>query len=451
MRDPSSGSAPRRHARRRSPRATRAGRSPRAAAIRGTRSPKRRVAAPSATSGQVVAVAHVHLQPRAGPNCAGSAGCARARGGQQAVEVGEGFVELRQQFAVVLRRVADDAGRARQQQRHRAARRRQHRAREARRLRAVLARVAVGADLARILDRRAGRARGQPVDLQRARVVAAADRGRRRQRARVEVAQAARAADAELAVAFVVAVAQGDRVEVVPDAQQVRVPLPRTKRSGARRRVAASRDAARCRRRRPRRSRSRRTAARRRWPRRSSPSRPRATGALARQTSNGAGAMRLQRHAQVARIVVVRRIVAEAEHRQRVVAGQQRRGRRGVDVVHRQARRRNVARHRRHRPAHGLPGCSVSPPKPLDADLAAPAQPAAQRRGAMLQRGERVDQRGTGAAGAAPARLSNTSPASIEITACSTCQIVARIGEQALHHRRGEAVDEPLEMLRGRA
>src|SRR3546814_1165107 len=68
----------------------------------------------------------------------------------------------------------------------------------------------------------AGRARGQPVDLDHARVVAAADRGGRRQRMGVEVAEPARAAHAELAVALGVAVAEGDRVEVVPDPQQVR-------------------------------------------------------------------------------------------------------------------------------------------------------------------------------------------------------------------------------------
>src|SRR5690606_28503128 len=105
---------------------------------------------------------------------------------------------------------------------HRAARRRQHRTGEAGLLRAVLAWIAVGADLAWVFHRRAGRARGQPVDLDHARVVAAADRGGRGQAAHVEVAQPARAADAELAVTLGVAIAQGDRVEVVPDPQQVR-------------------------------------------------------------------------------------------------------------------------------------------------------------------------------------------------------------------------------------
>src|SRR3546814_4551582 len=47
----------------------------------------------------------------------------------QGVEVVEGLVELGQQFAHVRGGVADHAGGARQQQRHRAARRRQHRAR----------------------------------------------------------------------------------------------------------------------------------------------------------------------------------------------------------------------------------------------------------------------------------------------------------------------------------
>src|SRR5690606_29355987 len=87
---------------------------------------------------------------------------------------------------------------------------------------AVLARVAVGADLARVLQRRARGGGGQPVHLQHAGLVAAADRGRRRQALGREVAQPARAADAELAVALVVALAVGDRVQVVPDAQQVR-------------------------------------------------------------------------------------------------------------------------------------------------------------------------------------------------------------------------------------
>src|SRR3546814_9420976 len=93
-----------------------------------------------------------------GPKCGGSDGW-RARGADQGVEVVEGLVELGQQFAHMRGGVADHAGGARQQQRHRAARRRQHRAGEAGLLRAVLARVAVGADLARVLHRGAGRAR----------------------------------------------------------------------------------------------------------------------------------------------------------------------------------------------------------------------------------------------------------------------------------------------------
>ena len=83
------------------------------------------------------------------------------------------------------------------------------------------ARVGPGADLARVFDRDAGYAGGQPVDLQDAHAIAAADR----RGGRVAVARsrrdAARATAAEMAVAFVVTLAFVDRVHVVPQTQDV--------------------------------------------------------------------------------------------------------------------------------------------------------------------------------------------------------------------------------------
>ena len=78
-------------------------------------------------------------------------------------------------------------------------------------------------DLAGIVQRQPGHARGQPVHLHDAPPVAAADGGGRRLLGCVEGRETARPADAELAIALQVALALDDRVQVVPDPQQVRV------------------------------------------------------------------------------------------------------------------------------------------------------------------------------------------------------------------------------------
>src|SRR5262249_9058326 len=96
-----------------------------------------------------------------------------------------------------------------------------HGAGEVRRGRAVAARVTPGAELARILQRRARRARGEPVQLQYAPAVAAANRGRCRITGSEQAVHAGGTAAAELAVAFLLASAQVDRIEIIPHAQHV--------------------------------------------------------------------------------------------------------------------------------------------------------------------------------------------------------------------------------------
>src|SRR4249920_776085 len=96
-----------------------------------------------------------------------------------------------------------------------------HGPRERRRTRAVLARIAPGAELARILQRRPAHARRDPVHTQHTASVAHADRRRRGKPVGERAALAFGAAAAEFAVALGVAVARIDRVEVVPDAQYV--------------------------------------------------------------------------------------------------------------------------------------------------------------------------------------------------------------------------------------
>ena len=185
---------------------------------------------PFAAIGAVIAaigIADVDLQPRTGTQSLRQCRLHRARGGEQAVEVGQGLVELGLDRIGVQRLVADDRGGARQQQRHRAAGRWKHCPGETGRLRAVLARVAVGTELARVLQRHAGCLGREPVDLQPAPAVEAADRGGGRQPAGVERTQPAGAADTEAAIALVVLFADGDAVEVVPDPQQLRVPALR--------------------------------------------------------------------------------------------------------------------------------------------------------------------------------------------------------------------------------
>ena len=61
---------------------------------------------------QVIAVAHVDLEARAGAELRRQPGRALACGLQQGIEVDEGFLDLRQQFAHVLRGMPDHAGRA---------------------------------------------------------------------------------------------------------------------------------------------------------------------------------------------------------------------------------------------------------------------------------------------------------------------------------------------------
>src|SRR5690606_25133618 len=73
-----------------------------------------------------------------------------------------------------------------------------------------------------ILDRASRLARAEPVHLQAARPAVLADRGGGGQ-VHVGQLQAEAASDAELAIALVVAFAEIDRVEVVPDPQQMRM------------------------------------------------------------------------------------------------------------------------------------------------------------------------------------------------------------------------------------
>ncbi len=98
-----------------------------------------------------------------------------------------------------------------------------HRAREVRRVGSVLTRIAPRIHLPWILDRDAGHARGQPVDLQHAASIPHADCRRGRIACCEAPAHALGATTAELTITFVVALAEIDRVEIVPDAQRVRL------------------------------------------------------------------------------------------------------------------------------------------------------------------------------------------------------------------------------------
>src|SRR5690606_10398698 len=98
---------------------------------------------------------------------------------------------------------------------------REHGAGEGRRRGSVLARITIGAQLARILDRTTARAGGEPIDLQDAHAVLAAD-GSAGRIVAAESLHALRAADTEPAIAFRIARAFVDRIHVVPDAQHRR-------------------------------------------------------------------------------------------------------------------------------------------------------------------------------------------------------------------------------------
>ncbi len=235
--------------------------------------------------------------------------------------------------------MADDGRGAGQQQGHVAAVGRKHRPREAGGLGSVAARVAVGAELARVLQRRAGRGGRQPVDLQGPAPVEPADRRGRREHRGVEAAQPVGPAHAEAAVALRIVLAQGDRVQVVPHPQQVRMAVAGDEAEHAP--VGGGR------------GRFQSTGVRlvqfdraelqpaalgpAHVPIASVPDRTGGPPDLERS-----GTVGLQADAQVTRVVHRGRARAEAQHRQHVVAGEQ--GTRiGVGVVDRQAV--PVARH----------------------------------------------------------------------------------------------------------
>src|SRR6185437_15139224 len=95
------------------------------------------------------------------------------------------------------------------------------RTRETGRRGAVLARIAPGADLAGILQRLARSRGAQRIHLQQSRRIAVPDCGRGRITSYAVRAETAPAPDAELPIAFPVALAFVDRMQVVPDPQQV--------------------------------------------------------------------------------------------------------------------------------------------------------------------------------------------------------------------------------------
>ena len=156
---------------------------------------------------------------------------ARVGGVQHGLQVDERLTRLRQHVAVVHRVLADDAGRARHEQRHPAAAGiGQRRTRERRRPRPVGAGVAVGRHLARVLQRprrRAGsqEAQVQPAAWHVARVGQAQGAGRRRAFEGVVPGFHERllAADVELAVALHAAAVAVDARQVVPQPQHMRV------------------------------------------------------------------------------------------------------------------------------------------------------------------------------------------------------------------------------------
>src|SRR5574337_261334 len=144
--------------------------------------------------------------------------CRELRAFEQAGEVGEGLVGLRRHVVVMARGMPGHRGGPRDRQR---GIRQAHRAREARSGGAVLAGVLPGTDLARVFQRAAGLRRAQRVDLQQAARPVVADCGGGGIVVDAARGKAARAAVAEQPVAFLVALARVDRVEVIPDPLQV--------------------------------------------------------------------------------------------------------------------------------------------------------------------------------------------------------------------------------------
>ncbi len=127
--------------------------------------------------------------------------------------------------------MAHDRRRPRLQQRQARRQRRQQRTRKTGRLRPVLARIPERAHLARILQRLARFTRGQPIHLQAALAIETADAGRGRERGLVQLAQATDAAHAEAPITFLVTVALGHGIKIVPGPQQVRIAAPRQERA----------------------------------------------------------------------------------------------------------------------------------------------------------------------------------------------------------------------------
>src|SRR5690606_31617649 len=244
-------------------------------------------------------------------------------------------------------------------------------------------------------------------------VVAADGRGGR-QAAHVDVAEPLRASDAEGAIALVVAFADGDGIDVVPDPQQVRRAAARGEGGQARLRDArgllhvatglGDLDRA-----------VHELAV-------AGPAHAVDASAHHRRARTpdleGRVAVRLQRYAQVAGIVERRRRRrAEAEHGQHVVAFEQARRRVRMHVVHGEARLR-ARRRVGHRPAHGSSACRVSPEKPTPA-WRLRRSPLRNERGSMASEATAYSPRNTRSRRRTRG-LSNTSPASIATTAFST-------------------------------
>ena len=145
-------------------------------------------------------------------------------GRDHAVQVDQRFGQLRLLVAGVHRLVADDARRAGDEQGHLPiAQRRQRGARKRRRPGAVVARIVVGRDLARVFDGQRQYASGEEAHAQRALMHAQrAGRGRALERRLAGFEESLLAAGVELPVTLHAAAVRVDARQVVPDAQQVR-------------------------------------------------------------------------------------------------------------------------------------------------------------------------------------------------------------------------------------
>ena len=121
----------------------------------------------------------------------------RVRARQQAVEIGKDLARLLPRVLQMPRRVADDAGGAGDQQQPR---RHQHGAGKRGRSFAVLTRIPIGGHLAWILQRDAGLAARQPVELQDSPTLATADDGRRRMMRLVKPVEARDPSRTEVAI-----------------------------------------------------------------------------------------------------------------------------------------------------------------------------------------------------------------------------------------------------------